>query len=173
MPVSPIRPPTPSRSNGASSVRKKIDSLDRAQQAIGEYARRWRIEEWHRVLKSGCKDEEIIAGDAEAIRRTTAVNMVISWRVMLMTLLGREQPDLPPDVLFSDVELQVLSRFAEIEGCDGPETLNAAVVLTARLGGYMARKSDGPPGATVIWRGLAELASMGRGAALFINYDSG
>ena len=152
---------------------EEIDSLDRATQAIREYARRWRIEEWHKVLKSGCKDEDIIAEDAEAIRRTTAINMVIAWRVMLMTLLGREQPELPPQILFSDVELQVLSRFAEIEGYDGPETLNAAVILTARLGGYMARKSDYPPGTTVLWRGAVELASMARGAALFINYDSG
>jgi hypothetical protein len=32
---------------------------------------------------------------------------------MLMTLLGRETPDLPAEVLFSDIELQVLRAYAK------------------------------------------------------------
>jgi hypothetical protein len=39
--------------------------------------------------------------------------MVIAWRIMLMTLLGRESPDLPADILFSDLELKVLDAYAK------------------------------------------------------------
>ena len=39
--------------------------------------------------------------------------MVIAWRIMLMTLLGRETPELPPEVLFSDLEIKVLKAYAE------------------------------------------------------------
>ena len=152
---------------------EEIDCTERALQALREYSRRWRIEEWHKVLKSGCKIEDIIADDAEAIRRVVAINMVIAWRVMLMTLLGREQPNLPAQVLFSDIELQVLTRFAEAEGYTPPDTLADAVLLTARLGGYRARKSDPPPGVIVIWRGCSKLETMARGAALFIHHDPG
>jgi hypothetical protein len=152
---------------------EQIDSIKSAQRALLEYSRRWRIEEWHKVLKSGCKIEDIIADDVGAIRRVVAINMVIAWRVMLMTLLGREQPELPPDVLFSDIELQVLTRFAETSGYDPPKNLADAVVFTARLGGYRARKSDRPPGTIVIWRGSTKLEVMARGAALFLQYDSG
>ena len=32
---------------------------------------------------------------------------------MLMTLLGREMPELPADVLFSDIELRTLQAYAK------------------------------------------------------------
>lgn len=50
---------------------------------------------------------------AERLRRAIAINLVIAWRIMLMTLLGREVPDLPADVLFSDVELKTLHAYAK------------------------------------------------------------
>ena len=37
-----------------------------------------------------------------------AIKMVIGWRIQLMVQLGREAPDLPGDLLFSDGELRVL-----------------------------------------------------------------
>ena len=72
-----------------------------------------RIEDWHRVLKSGCAVERIAHDTAERIRRAIAINVVIAWRIMLMTLLGRQTPELPPEVLFSDIELQVLCAYSK------------------------------------------------------------
>ena len=73
---------------------------------------RWRIEDWHRVLKSGCRIEELAHQTAERLKRAIAINLVIAWRIMLMTLLGRECPELPAEVLFSDLELTVLRAYA-------------------------------------------------------------
>ena len=39
-------------------------------------------------------------------------------------------------------------------------TLHEAVRSTARLGGFLARKSDGEPGSKTLWRGLERLAAM-------------
>ena len=41
------------------------------------------------------------------------INLVIAWRIMLMTLLGRETPELPAEILFSDVELRTLHAYAK------------------------------------------------------------
>ena len=71
------------------------------------------LKDFHRVLKSGCGVEQIAHETAERIRRAIAINLVIAWRIMLMTLLGRETPELPPEVLFSDIELQVLRAYAK------------------------------------------------------------
>ena len=90
-----------------------IPSPDEAVQCLRWYCLRWRIEDFHRVLKSGCGVEHIAHETAERIRRALAINMVIAWRIMLMTLLGRETPELPPDVLFSAIELQVLGAYAK------------------------------------------------------------
>ena len=90
-----------------------IRSAEDAVQYLRWYCLRWRIEDWHRVLKSGCAIEKMAHKTAERIRRAIAINLVVAWRIMLMTLLGRETPDLPPEVLFSDIELQVLSAYAK------------------------------------------------------------
>jgi len=83
-----------------------------AEQCIRWYRLRWRIEDWHRVLKSGCGTEKLAYRTAERLKRGIAINMVIAWRIMLMTLLGRECPELPAEVLFSDIEIEVLSAYA-------------------------------------------------------------
>ncbi|MDP2876307.1 MAG: IS4 family transposase, partial [Holophaga sp.] len=85
-----------------------IVSAEDAEQCLRWYCLRWRIEDWHRVLKSGCRVEDIAHASAERLRRAIAINLVVAWRIMLMTLLGRETPDLPAEVLFSDVELKTL-----------------------------------------------------------------
>ncbi len=83
-----------------------------AQECIRWYQLHWRIEDWHRVLKSGCGIEKLAYRTAERLKRGVAINMVIAWRIMLMTLLGRECPGLPAEVLFSDIEIEVLSAYA-------------------------------------------------------------
>jgi hypothetical protein len=90
-----------------------ITSADEAEQCLRWYCLRWRIEDWHRVLKSGCRIEKLQHDTAERLRRAIAINLVIAWRIMLMTLLGRETPELPAEVLFSDIELRTLRAWAK------------------------------------------------------------
>ena len=90
-----------------------IGSPEDAVQCLRWYCLRWRIEDWHRVLKSGCRIEQVAHQTAERIRRAVAINLVVAWRIMLMTLLGRQTPELPPEVMFSATELQVLRAYAK------------------------------------------------------------
>ena len=90
-----------------------IKSQNDALNCIAWYCLRWRIEDWHRVLKSGCGIEALAHKTAERLKRAIAINLVIAWRIMLMTLMGREMPELPPEVLFSDIEIEVLRAYAK------------------------------------------------------------
>lgn len=97
-----------------------IASPDDAIQYLRWYCLRWRIEDWHRVLKSGCRIEGLAHKTAGRLQRAIAINAVIAWRIMLMTLLGRETPDLPAEVLFSDLELRLLQAYAKKNTCPPP-----------------------------------------------------
>jgi hypothetical protein len=90
-----------------------ITSAENAQQCLRWCCPRWRIEDWRRVLKSGCRIEDIADETAEGLRRAIAINLVIAWRIMLMTLLGRQTPKLPAEVLFSDIQLRTLRAHAK------------------------------------------------------------
>jgi hypothetical protein len=85
-----------------------VSSPEQAMQILRWYCLRWRIEDWHRVLKSGCNIEKLQHKTAERLKRTIAINLVIAWRIMLLTLLGRQCPELPAEVLFSDIEIKVI-----------------------------------------------------------------
>ena len=146
-----------------------ITSAKDAEQCLRWYCLRWRIEDWHRVLKSGCRIEDLAHKTAERLRRAIAINLVIAWRIMLMTLLGRETPELPAEVLFSDVELRTLQAYAKKNDLEPPTLLGKAVRLVAKIGGYLGRNNDPPPGHQLIWQGYAEFQFMCLGYTLLEN----
>jgi len=143
-----------------------VDSPEDAERVFRHYVKRWRIEEWHRALKTCCGAEEPAHRNAERLKRLLAINMVLAWRVMLMMLLGREIPQLPATVLFADDQIEVLKLLAKKWRCPKPTYLQDYVILMARLGGYLNRKCDGPPGAEILWRSLITLTHMCIGFAL-------
>ena len=64
-----------------------VDTPDECRRIVEYYSRRWRIEDWHRILKSGCKVEELANRTAARLARAAAINLVVAWRIFLMTLL--------------------------------------------------------------------------------------
>lgn len=144
----------------------KIVSAADAEQCLRWYCLRWRIEDWHRVLKSGCRIEDLAHETVERLRRAIAIDIVIAWRIMLMTLLGRETPELPAEILFSDVELRTLRAYAKKRRIQPPVLLGEAVRLVAKIGGYLGRNNDPPPGNQLLWQGYREFQFMCMGFAL-------
>ena len=146
---------------------RPIDAPEQAEQALAWYCLRWRIEDWTRVLKSGCQVEELQHQTGERLRRALAINAVVAWRIMLMTLLGRETPELPADLLFSDLELKVIEAYANTrKDLPAPTSLANAIFVVAKLGGYLGRKKDPPPGHQLMWQGYIQLRAMCIGFSL-------
>lgn len=150
----------------------EVNSAQEAEECLRWYCLRWRIEDWHRVLKSGCRIEEISHESSGRLCRAISINLVIAWRIMVMTLLGREQPDLPADVLFTDIEIRTLEAFAKKKNLPPPILVGDAVKLIAKIGGYLGRKSDLPPGHQILWQGYIIFRAMCLGYELSQNDDS-
>ncbi len=90
-----------------------IASIEDALNCVNWYQLRWRIEDWHRVLKSGYGVEKLLHKTAQRLKQAVAINAVVAWRIMLMTLLGRETPTLSAEIMFSDLEMKVLNTYAQ------------------------------------------------------------
>ncbi len=69
-------------------------------------------------------------------------------------MLNHSSPTALPQTALTDSELRLLDHLVKDKGDDRPRrrTLSHYVVKIARLGGYLARANDPPPGNTVIWR---------------------
>ena len=136
-----------------------VDSAEAAREVIGFYLNRWKIEDYFRILKSGCRVEYLAFRTADRLTCAIAINAVIAWRIQLMTLLGREAPHNDPHLMFTDEEITFLRDYARAYGQPPPENLGAAVHLVAMFGGYQARKHDPEPGAQIMWRGQERLSA--------------
>jgi hypothetical protein len=116
--VHPPKDATPLRWILLSTV--PIESRKQALRCVRWYTRRWRIEEWHRVLKSGCRIEAHQHQSAAKLARAIAIDTVIAWRVMLLTLLGREAPTMRCELVFEPWECRLLE---ELQPLVAPETM--------------------------------------------------
>jgi hypothetical protein len=101
---------------------RPITNGEQAWQRVQWYRCRWGIEEWHRVLKSGCAAEEREFKTAEHLQRALAFDLIVAWRILACLKLGRVLPQLPATVLYTPEELQVLCALQKKDapGCSLP-----------------------------------------------------
>ena len=111
------------------------------------------------LLKLGCKVEHLGHRTGERIERAVTINAVIAWRLTVMTLLGRETPEPPAAVLYSDIEIMALNDFARDRKLPPPDNLGRAVRTMAILGGYLNCNKEPPPGHQKIWSGYTLLSA--------------
>lgn len=123
------------------------------------YSYRWLIERYHFVLKSGCGLEKLQLETAERIHRALATYCIVAWRLLWLTYEARHNPDSPCDRVLEAHEWQSLYCTTHQTSIPPvtPPSLHDAVLWTAKLGGFLARKGDGEPGVKTIWRGLRRL----------------
>jgi hypothetical protein len=141
--------------------RTAADAID----VIQRYGYRWRIEDFHRALKSGggCVEESQLRS-AQAVIKWATLHAMIAARAEGLRDASRATPDAPATTLLSDAEIEALiilktreKRRTEVVSIKGL-TLKQAVRWIADLGGFTATGvSQTPPGATVIARGLERI----------------
>ena len=145
-----------------------VTSRKEAIEKLKWYSLRWKIEVFHKILKSGCKAETSKLRTANRLVNLVSVLAILSWRIFWMTMMNRAAPDADPEVAFTALEIRLLDQLV----ADMPDaymnnkSLSAYLTKLARLGGYLARSSDPPPGNTVLWRGLSRLTDIHLGFLL-------
>ena len=139
-----------------------VRTLAEAVERIQWYVKRWTIEEFHRVLKSGCQVEARQLTTRARLQRALAIDMVVAWRIMDLNKAARLQPEASADQWLSTAEWQALYCYAH-RTAQAPQkapTIEQAVRWIAQLGGFLARKGDGHPGPMTVWRGLQRLQDI-------------
>ena len=138
-----------------------VDSRQEAAEKLDWYAQRWKIETFHKILKSGCRAEEARLRTAERLVNLIAILCILIWRIFWITMLNRTQPEASPDDAFTELDQYLLDELVPDKPAKHPAaTLAHYIVKLARLGGYLARAHDPPPGNIVIWRGLSRLTDI-------------
>lgn len=136
-----------------------VESLEDALEMIKRYTQRWKIERFHYTLKSGCQIKDLQLGVAERLEKAVTIYSIIAWKILYMTYESRENPDISCEAVFKEHEWQALFCFVNHTSVPPvkPPSLFEAMMMVARLGGFLGRKSDGMPGVKVLWRGMSRL----------------
>lgn len=148
---------------------REIRDFEQACEKVQWYTVRFRIEVFHKILKSGRRSEDRRLRSLDRLKRCLAIDMITAWRLMYLTMQGRETPSVASDLFFSEQEIEVLKlikyrgEYAANKGkC---LSLREANLVIATLGGFV--KGNGrEPGVEVMWRGVRRLADILTGVSL-------
>ena len=135
------------------------ETFAQARRVVAAYACRWLIEEYHKALKTGTHIEDSQLSTRERIEALLGIHAVIAVDLLQLKLLANTHPEEPVDPELVEPEaLEILEhQFGRpVCGWTNASTMGAI----ARMGGYLGRKHDGPPGWLSIWRGWLMLTSM-------------
>jgi hypothetical protein len=145
-------------------VRSRAEAIEK----IDWYALRWKIEVFHKIMKSGCRAEASKLRTAERLVNLIAMFCIMGWRIFWMTMLNRSTTDAPPKYALTPLEITLLDQLVvdQDEIRTAPKTLPDYLTKVAQLGGYLARAGDSPPGNMVMWRGLSRLTDIELGFLL-------
>jgi hypothetical protein len=144
----------------------EVTNLEGALEKIRWYAMRWKIETFHKILKSGCRAEDVKLRTATRLANLIAIFCIISWRIFWMTMAARILPKAPPTLVFTEEECTILAQTLTSKNIKAEQSLEQYSQIVARLGGYMARSHDPPPGNLIMWRGWRRLTDMALGFKL-------
>lgn len=151
-----------------------IENIEEASKCLKYYAKRWLIERFHYVLKSGCYIEKLQLERIERIQRALATYSIVAWRILWITYEARENPDQDVEGILEKEEwLALYSKFNKGQLMPSkPPKLAECVLWIAKMGGYLNRKGDREPGVKVIWRGFKRLLDLRDGWELRDSYSS-
>lgn len=142
-----------------------VTSYEDAYEKVQWYCLRWRIEMYFKVMKSGFRVEACRLGHADRLARYLTVMSIVAWRLFMITLIARTDPATPCSEFLANREWKVLFLKANKNKSlpKKPPRIGEVVIWVAKLGGYLARKNDGPPGTITLWRGWKRLADLTEG----------
>jgi hypothetical protein len=141
---------------------REMDGLGEAREVIDRYECRWVIEDWHECIKKrGTDFEERQLEEWERMDRLLAVLSVIAWRLLGLRNASRQEECAEPGEYLTDAEMKVIEHMDE-EVSQGASAKEYFLGI-ARIGGYLDRNNDPPPGWQILWRGFQEVQLMATG----------
>jgi hypothetical protein len=138
-----------------------VETPEQAIEKLVWYLCRWQIEVLFKILKSGCRIEDLQLEKRARLEPAIAFYLIIAWRVLFLTRLGRDCPEMPCNAVFDEAEWKAVYLVTQrLPPPADPPSLDTMIRLVATLGGFLNRKGDGFPGPKTLWIGLQRAADF-------------
>ena len=138
-----------------------VASFEQAGAVLELYLARWEIELLHRVVKSGCRVEQVQQRFDFRIKPAIVLYLIVAWRLLFVMRMGRACPELPCDLVFDESEWKpVVVVLRGRAALAHKPTLGEMVGMVGELGGFVPRKNDASPGMKSMWLGMMRVADF-------------
>lgn len=139
-----------------------IENVEQARQLIGFYTKRWIIERFHYILKTGLKIEKIQIDTFDRLKNALELYSIVAWRILWLAYVGKVKPQAEAAGVFEQPQIEIL------------ENLNQKKILTVRdfllalgkLVGFQTSKKQPLPGEKLLWLAYGQLMQVQRGFEL-------
>lgn len=152
-----------------------ISTEAEAYAVIDGYRIRWNIELHFMTLKSGLKIEDMKYKTLPRYLNAFAMLAVVAWRVEYLKKAARVDPKAPCSKYFTEQQWIPIVMFQTQKPADknNPPSMEQFIKIMAMLGGYINKKSQGPPGSKTIWRGMTRFETIVQAFAAFTQMTCG
>ena len=133
-----------------------IDTQEQILEIVDSYRARWIIEEYFKVLKTGCKYEQRQLESYKTLLVALGLFIPVAHRLLLLRSISRKSETMSAKFVLTDVQLEILSLHRATKLKDSPSARDALLAV-AKLGGHI--KNNGDPGWLTLWRGYRKLAA--------------
>jgi len=144
----------------SSPIHTRADAV----RSVEYYTCRWLCEDYHQCLKTGCQVERSQLDTGADLRRLLGFTIPLAVRLLQLRQAVRSLPDLSAVGVLEPLQVTVLARHQHLDAAS--LTIRQFWQEVARLGGYLGRTGDGPPGWRVLWKGYRYLCDLTEGARL-------
>jgi hypothetical protein len=136
-----------------------IDTVAQIQHVVSCYSLRWGIELLFKTLKSGLHIEKLKYETIDAYLTASSLLIVVALRAEYVKMAARVDADSSCEKYVDPTEWKaaymVANRTRKLPA--QPLTIGEFLLLIAKIGGYLNKKGQGPPGSETVWRGLRKL----------------
>ena len=135
-----------------------IDTIDEILLIIDYYVARWVVEIYFRILKTGCRVEDIQLETTHRLKNCLALYCIIAWRIQYLTYLNRTSPAVPCTTVFTTSEWKSVWKVVTKKPLPKqPPLLSDFMKLLSQLGGYNNRATERPFGPLPMWIGIRRM----------------
>ena len=119
------------------------------------YKLRWKIEEYFRALKSGCKIGAVRLSSGTKLKKFIAIKSLIAFKILYLSKIALSSPEENCNTILTAKEWKTLYIRAHQTSniLNKPPNIKEAITWLGELGGFVARKGDKLPGIMALWRG--------------------
>lgn len=137
-----------------------VTTIEMAATILRWYSYRWRVEEYHKLLKSGTQVERYRLA-ADGMKTLLGFLSVIAVELLQLTYLHRTRPEASVELVLNPTQITVLK--AKSSKLPKVLTVRWALESVAHLGGYLEHRRKTPIGIQVLWRGWLKLQDLCEG----------